>query len=249
MVDRFLRASPAVVEGIGPATETALAGAGIHTIADLLRKGPDYVHRALPATSLQRAERWCGAALLLQVDGVSPDLAEAFTAVGIASPSDLADAGLQTLERAVKAAQDSRRLAARPSIYALAELQRKAARLRATGLLAGRLVDAQSGAGLPNLEVRAAARVTTTDEQGTFDLVGLPAGQNRVSIRRGERLVSFEVTIAPNTVSPATTIRLQPLPATPLPARTIRESDGGLLSVEGRHDCQADAPRTDDLAR
>src|SRR3954463_11747988 len=111
MANRFLRASPSVIEGIGPAIETALAAVGIQSIADFLRKGPDYVHRTLPATSLQRAERWCGAALLLQIDGISPDLAEAFSAAGIENPSDLADAGLLTLERAVKAAHDGRRLA------------------------------------------------------------------------------------------------------------------------------------------
>ena len=105
----FFRSSPELLEGIGEARSRALEDAGITTLAEMLARGPGVVHRLLPGTSPHQVVRWFAATLLLQIDDVDPQLAEAFVDGGVFTIDRLAARGLQTLERVVAAARDTAR--------------------------------------------------------------------------------------------------------------------------------------------
>lgn len=172
----FLRLSPLVIEGIGETWAGRLAEVGVATIADLLRAGPDGLRRRLPTLRLTTATAWVEAARLLQVEGVDPDVAEALTRAGIGSVRELGDASLRTVERALKVAHEERRIREVPSLYELAAMQCAAARLVDTGMVGGRVLDRATGAPMAGVEVRAGRHATTTDEVGTFYLLGVRDG-------------------------------------------------------------------------
>src|SRR5687768_1096861 len=100
----FLISSPEAIEGIGRSRTEALADAGIETIAEMLAAGPSRFHRLFPKLSAPEVGKLFCAGVLLRIDGMTPDLAEAFVAADIRSVPGVAEAGLKTLEKACAAA-------------------------------------------------------------------------------------------------------------------------------------------------
>ncbi|HEV8254968.1 MAG TPA: DUF4332 domain-containing protein [Vicinamibacteria bacterium] len=244
----FLRQSPAVIEGIGRQRKQALHAGGIKVIADLLSSRPERIRQALGEVSPEQVGRWLSAARLLQVEDIGPDVAEALAEGGIASIQELADAGLQTLEEAVRRAKDRGALRDEPSLYQLAAMQREAGRLRDTGMFTGRVLDLDSAAPLAGVAVRAGRRAGTTDAEGTFDLLGLPEGTVHLSIVRvGRPPLSTSVGIRGGQLARPTTFRLKgPSPDAPSP-RVMREIDGALISLGRASQARIVMRRLDEL--
>ncbi len=223
METSFLRLSPLVIEGIGETWAARLAAAGITTIADLLRAGPEGLRHHVPGLRLASARAWVEAAQLFQVEGVDPDIAEALVRGGTGSVRELADASLRTVERALKTAHAERRLREVPSIYAMATLQVGAARLVDTGMIAGRVLDAATGAGMEGVEVRAGRQVATTDAEGAFHLISVRDGaQTLVGTLDGWTVFDAPIDVRAARLGPALAIRAtRPDPSRYTPRREI----------------------------
>jgi hypothetical protein len=220
---------PTLVEGIGPATKSKLNTAGVETIADLLGWQPEELGRRL-SVSVPAAAKWLAAARLLLVEGVDKDCAEAFVEAGITSVQKLSEAGLQTLERAVKKAEEAGRMAAAPSLYRLAAMQRQAWQVRTSGMLVGRLTDT-AGTAQAGVAVTVARRSTRTDEAGRFCLRLLPAGAQVLTLRFGHRLSTVPVAIKAGRLTSSIILQVDPHPADAAP-KSRNEADGDLVWLQ-----------------
>ncbi len=131
MATRFSERVSAI-QGIGTAYQETLSGVGVSYLRDLLSLEPERLHALEPALPLASLREWRSAAWLLTLDDMTPDMAECLVAAGIANVSQLADAGLQTLERALQKSVEKNEFKDPPSLYGLAALQRDAAKRAAS---------------------------------------------------------------------------------------------------------------------
>lgn len=232
MTLNFLRRPPTILIGLGEGTGNVLKEAGIATIAEMLRRNPRTIHQLVARIPLKKVNGWFAAARILQVEGVEPETADALVRGGITSVEKLAEAGLQTLERALRHGRGRRRLRKKTSLYKLAAMQRDAATLKQTGVISGRVVEAASGAPLAEVAVRAAGRRAKTDTNGAFDLTGVPAGKARLTVQPADRpVVSLGILVRPGEFRRPITFKLKP-PSRPVsPARVFREIDGRLVRL------------------
>ncbi len=232
-----LRQSPEYLEGIGRTSAAALEAKGIRTLIDMLHAGPRAVHHALPRASVKQVRHWFFAAHLLQVPGVTPDLAEMLVDNGIFTFEALAGAALQRLEKAAAAAKKARRLKARPSLYALAAVQRAAGRLRGTGVISGRVLSRRTGRPIKDAVVMSAGQKDVTDRRGAFVLARLPEGRVRLRIEAPGRFpVSATAQVHAREYHRAITVRLADASDDARQARApIAERDGkAITSARGR---------------
>ena len=177
----FLLSSPSVIEGIGPRRAELLERAGIETIADMFAARAPRVGALIAGVSPAQVGSWFCAAMLLRIDGMTKDVAEAFVEGGIRSVPAVADAGLRTLERAVANAHGRNRLADPPSIYKLGELQREAWRARARGMVCGRL-RAMDDSPIAGADVEAGLGDAVSDGSGRYAFDSVPEGRVHIVI-------------------------------------------------------------------
>lgn len=229
MSKNFLNLAPDVIEGIGNERKKELSAAGVNTIADMLNKPPRYIKRILKSTSLQQISNWFNAALFMQIDDVTPDISEAFVSGGVESIEELADAGLQTLERIIKREYENGKISEIPSLYRLAGMQRNASRLIDTGMLVGKIIDANTKKPLTAAKINIGRKSYETVEDGLFFFSGLPAGKNKLSVEIKDReLFSAKVNIIANKLTDPITFRINVKNLERQP-RIIRESEGNLI--------------------
>lgn len=228
MQSDFFERSPDIVEGIGEGRARLLREARITSLADMLARGPRVVHQLLSGTSPKQVVRWFAATLLLQVEDVDPQLAEALVDGGVSTIKQLATCGLQTLERAVASAREAGKIREAPSLYQLAAIQRDAATLRGKGIAQGRVLQADSGAPLPNLRVSVGRLAAVTDPEGRFILSGVPTETRTATLEvPGRGRVSVRLVVRSGPYVPTITYRA-PAPAAPRRG-PVRESEGALI--------------------
>ena len=205
--------SVSTVDGIGETYATRLAEGGIETLGVLLRKAPEEIVAVSQCSSIAIAERWLATAYLLQVDGVDKDLAEAFVDAEIESITELADAGLSTLERAVEDAFVAGRLSEKPSSYALSEVQRTAGRLRGGGMVWVQVVDSETAEPVEDVLVSTGEEWARSDAEGWVGLLGIHPGRVTLAVtpRNGISL-SVGVTVESERVRPMVKLHVATLP-------------------------------------
>ena len=231
-MDDYLFDSPELLEGIGPAHAKALAGGGIATIGDLLRRDDVAVER-LVRTSLEQVRGWQAAGRLLRVDGVDPDIAEALAAGGIASATDLARTPRSSVEAALAAAVAARRLPAVPDAAALDALLQDAARKSGTGMVFGALHDTE-GTPLEGTEVVLDDRSTKADAAGRFTHAAAPAGLSPLRVvLEGRPDYLTRVAVTSERVAPRLDIHLSPGADVTEPA-VVDERDGKIVTLSSR---------------
>lgn len=225
----IFRQSPSVVEGIGEAHASTLHAAGITTLSEMLRRTPEQIERLVPRASLTQIRGWFAAAWLLRVEGVTPDIAEALVAAGITGASALANAGLQTVERAIADAVAKKTLHSAPSLYKLAALQRSADGFRSTGGVYGKATNLTTGAPLAGVVISSGDHRTETDADGYFELRSVAAGRASLTVSSDRRrstcafFIKTEQMIGPLTLK--ITERAPAKAVTP-----VREADGAFVS-------------------
>ena len=226
----FLLESPEAIEGIGPERVKKLKDGRIDTIADMFAARAPRVRKLLGNVSPRQVGDWFCAATLMRVEGISPDIAEVLVNEGIRSVSQLGDAGLQTLERAVKAGVDAGKIPSAPSIYKLADLQREAWRARDRGMLAGQVLDDQR-APISGAHVQIGPYDMDTDQSGRYAFHAIPQGEVNImiSVDAHRELKSTRKTVSAGKLTGPVKHKLPPPPATPLSPTTIDEFDGELI--------------------
>lgn len=221
------------IEGIGTKYERTLAKAGVITLRDLLSIQPDPLHQFYPVLPLQSLREWRAAAWLLTLDDMTPDLAECLIEAGITSIPQLADAGLQTLERAVTTGEEQHKIKNPPSVYKLAELQRDAAKRSSNTLVTGFLKDATDGQIIEAATVRAGNRRTQVSPDGSFLIAGLDAGSALLVIEAdGYPTLRVRVTTQSDRVTGPISFTLRKLDGVPEPT-PLSEHQGAELQITG----------------
>lgn len=190
-----------IIEGIGASRAAALAAIGISRLGDLIRASSSQVATALSVASLV-VDNWKAASWLLIVKDMDENVAEALVSSGIVSINGLADAGLQTLERAVADAVSGGLIQDAPTIYGLAELQRNAGLLRNKGFVFLELMSAEGNVGLPGIEVVVAGKSTASDDNGLAILQGVEVGDHKLQLyHQGLRLTAMTIKVRANRIA------------------------------------------------
>lgn len=174
------------VEGIGPAIAGRLQAVGVTHIGDLLWVRPAVVHGAADdLCSPAQVERWRRMAILMQVDAITPQWAEALVrqgvesleAVYLQSAGDLADLFAAAVEQNV--------IPAAPDAATLGEIKTQAAVLHWSGAIQGRVVDAQDRP-VAGVRVVLGGQSTTTDARGRYRLafINAPGAQSPLWLKK-----------------------------------------------------------------
>ncbi len=221
------------IEGVGKRYERTLGKDGVTTLRDLLSIQPEQLHTFYPVLSLQSLREWRAAAWLLTLDDMTPDLAECLVAAGIMSVSQLADAGLQTLERAVKTSEEKHQIKEPPSLYQLAALQRDAGRHRTDTVVVGFLHDAADGKIIETATARVGNRSSQVGPDGAFLITGVHPGPNVLVIAAdGYPELRFRIISKSGRVTGPIKFKLKKLENAP-EAKPLSERDGAQIQIRG----------------
>lgn len=235
----FLKSPPELIEGIGPSRKAALAAGGIVDLEGLLRTDVGRIKELVPDASVEQIEDWLRATVLLQLDHVDADVAEALVRAGLGWVDRIADVALSTVVQALDDAAAAGKIAEVPSAARIAALHADAVRRRSTGLVVGRIMAEDWSAPVPDAVVRVETRWTRSDEAGWFQLSGVPEGTRKLSINLdGRAPVRFSVPVVAGRLSPFRGFSFGGAATPTGTPRTIREFDGDLIvltpSVEPR---------------
>ena len=165
------------IEGIGPQTAALLAAAGIQTVSDLLTQSPDFIHALTSSVaSYEEVRAWRAAALLLQVDGMTAQWAEALVAHEVDEFDRLLELDLARLQAIFETAVGDGVIDTAPSADELFSMVRDAAAVHHGGKAQGHVVDT-SGEPVPGATVRIGFSETITNESGFWQILKLDAGK------------------------------------------------------------------------
>lgn len=166
------------IEGIGPAIATALGGAGVYTVCDLLRVSLATLHAAISSLASEDEVRaWRRMAALMQVAEVTPQWAEALVRGGIDAIDELHRKSLDELHTLFRDAVEHGIAPSAPELPQIAEMLKDAGVLQYTGALLGTVVG-PAGQPVANAELRISGRDHQTDERGRFRIVRIPLGRS-----------------------------------------------------------------------
>lgn len=173
------------IEGIGPATAGSLSELGIDYLNDFLRNTPPFL-ASQSDFSLEKFEEWRSSALLLELEGMDKQLAEALVEDGVVDPEHLSILNLDELSEMVSLALADDRVDEIPGSAQLAALQVKAARFTYGRQVQGRVIDEQ-GMPIEGAEVKLAGNSTLSNSKGYWRVTGInPIGNVRVlAIKEG----------------------------------------------------------------
>ena len=165
-----------VIEGIGPATASALAQHGIHYVLDLFRLSPESLHALVESmASLEQARSWRVMASLMEVRPVTAQWAEALVKGGIGPVETLSRLGLHQVEAIFSQAMSDRIIADSPSLEEIAEMIRNAAVIFYSGALMGTVLDSDQTP-VVGVTIRLGGRETETNNHGRFRLANIALG-------------------------------------------------------------------------
>ena len=164
-----------VIEGIGPSLAAMLAADGMHVVADLIRVAPERVHQTVStAASIAQVRTWSRMCALLQIEGLTPQWAEALVAANVVSPETVAAHTPAALRTLFADARAQGRIPDEPDADQLSRMQVDAARV-SMGLALSGVVRTSGGAVIADCVVRVGTIATKTDAHGTFRLTRIPA--------------------------------------------------------------------------
>jgi hypothetical protein len=228
-----------VIEGIGPSLAAMLAADGMHVVADLLRVAPERVHQAVStAASIAQVRTWSRMCALLQIEGLTPQWAEALVAANLVSPETFAAHTPAALRTLFADARAQSRIPDEPDADHLSRMQVDAARV-SMGLALSGVVRTSGGAVIADCVVRIGTIATKTDAHGTFRLTRIPAWFDpEVTLDHPDHLLGLVRLdrLLPSTVLHTTIFDLTRLaPGTSRPVSRVSQLDGDALpSLAGR---------------
>ena len=226
--------TPALIEGIGQATADKLQACGVESVVDLLYLNPERVHGKDSTLSREGLQSWRDAAWLLLVDDISPDIAECFVAGGIRSLDELAESGLRTVENALKDGQEAGRISDIPSLYKIAEIQRKAESLSGTAIVSGVIKDNESGEPIAGARVSSGRARDESGADGRFLLDRVEEGLSVVRVRsEGHRRAVVTLPARSGKATGPVDFRLVTRPPAEGVEVSLSERDGAQLGHSG----------------
>jgi hypothetical protein len=225
------------IEGIGPATAASLKRGDIHTVGDLLRINSVRIDEVAGAkVSLERVRSWCEMAALLQVEGITPQWAEALNHADIRSVADLADEGLPSLRKHFRAAKKAGRIPEVPKDAEICEMLKDAAVISLTGALSATILG-DGDRPVAEAAIRIGRQTRVTDARGRFRVTRIPLWTNPTMVvtHPEHRPGRFRLgRLNPSHVVNQQTFRVRPAPAgRPSPSTVRMEVRGEVLPPLG----------------
>ena len=159
------------IEGIGPATAELLSDLGIDYLNDFLRNTPPFL-ASQSDFSLEKFEEWRSSTLLLELEGMDKQLAEALVEDGVIDPEHLSILDLDELSQMVTNALADDRVDEIPGPAQLAALQVKAAKVTFGRQVQGRVQD-ENGVPIEGVEMKIAGHSTLSNSKGYWRVIGL----------------------------------------------------------------------------
>lgn len=183
------------VEGIGPAIAARLQQVGVARIGDLLWVRPAVVHGAADdLCSAAQVERWRRMAILMQVDEITPQWAEALVRHGADSLEAVYLRPAAELAALFAAAVEENVIPAAPDAATIGEMKTEAAVLHWSGAIQGEITDDQ-GRPVAGVRVVLGGQSTTSDARGRYRLayVNAPGAQSPLWLKKtGFRTLKVE---------------------------------------------------------
>jgi predicted flap endonuclease-1-like 5' DNA nuclease len=163
------------IEGIGPRMAELLSAAGLRTVKDFLRVAPDRIHEPVKAhASIAQVRTWVRMCALLQVEGISPQWAEALAKAGVEDLEEFARRPAAALRTLFQEARAAHLIAEEPESDELSRMQVDAARVW-MGLSLSGIVRSADNSVVANCSVRVGSFTTQTDPYGAFRITRIPA--------------------------------------------------------------------------
>lgn len=170
------------IEGIGPVTERALQDINLFYVYDLIRAAAEQIHPGVANThSLAQVRRWRAMAILLQVEAINHQWAEALVRAEVSSIEKLKGSSPTVLEQIFKDALEARIIPSVPSRDEIATILLDATTIHHTGGINGTVRDS-AGQPLAEVEVRLGPARAATDARGRFRLIRVPLGRTHYLI-------------------------------------------------------------------
>lgn len=164
----------AAIEGIGEAFSRRLESIGVKTVLDLFSVSPRRILDAVAdRASAKQVDHWRRSALFLRVEGVDPQVAEAFARGGIKDLNDLAGLPLADLDQILMSAMEAHLIPDRTPVGRLADIRVNAAILEHTGTCSGLVID-ENNHPVSGATVRLGKLKQRTDQQGRFYFASVP---------------------------------------------------------------------------
>lgn len=243
------------IEGIGPAIAGALAEIRIWTVFDLLRVPAGRIHDAVRSLASEKEVRdWKRMAMLLQVQDVSPQWAEALVKNGVETLDELQRRQLDDIAVVMGTAKERGLIDGLPTANQIANMLRDAAVLVRTGTFSGRVIDA-GGHPVAAAVIGIGLIRGESDERGRFRVPRIPLGRD-VTVRvthpeHGALVIEYpSIATDPGTAG-SSVLRLPAKGDAPSESATLSELDGDVLPLSyhvARHaPLEADALRDGDI--
>ena len=163
------------LEGVGPASATALATISVHSVADVIRASAEHMHSVVSHASIDTVREWRAMALLMEVDQVTAQWAEALAKGGVASVETLRRKTPTQLVDVFAAARDANTIPDVPSAEQVVAMILDATEIHFTGRMCG-TVRKTDGAPVAGAQVSCGGVSTVTDTRGRFRLIRIPLG-------------------------------------------------------------------------
>ncbi len=171
-----------LIEGIGAASQTELQEINLYYVFDLLRASAEQIHAAVNSlASIEQVRGWRSMAILLQIQGMTNQWAEALVKSDIRTIEEFIQRTVPQLQTHFSDAQTSGWISQAPSETEIYELLLDATHINYTGSLNGTVRD-PNGIPIAGVEATIGIQHAVTDARGRFRLL-------RIQLGIGQRLI------------------------------------------------------------
>ena len=191
------------LEGIGPVSSRNLEDIGVFTVCDLVRASSGQIVAATGGrVSDATARRWRSMALLVEIDGVDNQLAEALVDADIGSTEQIRMRSASELFDLFSLARDAGTIPEVPELDRIHAILLDATHLYFTGSLMG-TVRGPDGQGVADAAVSIGVQSISTDQRGRFRIVRIPLGFDHQLTISADGMAQLVVTDPPVTADDA----------------------------------------------
>jgi hypothetical protein len=163
------------LKGIGPALAVRLNELGVFTSSDLLRIERRGLADSIEGASLADVRRWQAVSQLLEIDGISLQLAELLFERQVEALDEFSNKRLSEVRSLFQAARAEDLIDTIPADDDIAAWQKDAIRLLRGGVLNGTALG-RGGAPLQQVQIRCDGREAVSDARGRFRITRLRLG-------------------------------------------------------------------------
>ena len=208
------------IESIGAATARRLKTISVFSVGDLLLCAPEKIHKVVSTTnSMQEVVAWRHTADLLQIEGLTPQWAEALVAAHVTRAERVVTTSPDQLMKILRLAKRRAIIPDVPTYSEIAEIKTDAAILHYTGTCIGIVLNEESK-GVSSAVIQIGQVSTKTDRRGRFRL-------NRLALDRSPPMTVRHKNYVTNVVED---IQIGSAQSAAKPMRVLLQSKSDMVS-------------------